>query len=145
MAGECGLREGEIAAMRRSWVDPNTGDVSIPISDGLWKPKTPEGARVVPVSMLSARAWESVLYFFKYETQVGVTTRTLRYRLTRMGRLANVDTFMHALRATAATNISTKVRGDIHALMTVMGWTKADVARLYLKRSAEYVKRALER
>jgi integrase len=48
LAGDLGMREGEIAHLRRCWVNFQKGHVVIPSKDGGWAPKTKWGARTIP-------------------------------------------------------------------------------------------------
>src|SRR3990172_6180375 len=66
LQAECGMRRGEVAALKKQWVSFAKGDISIPQQDGTWTPKYPASARLIPVSMLSSRTWEAVAYYFKY-------------------------------------------------------------------------------
>jgi integrase len=56
LAGDLGMREGEIAHMRRSWINSQKGHVVIPSKDANWTPKTKWGAGTLPAMKMSERA-----------------------------------------------------------------------------------------
>ena len=68
LAGDLGMREGEIAHLRRSWINFQREQVIIPSKDENWTPKTKWGARTIPAMKMSPRAWDAIkAYFTTYE------------------------------------------------------------------------------
>jgi integrase len=146
LAGEFGMREGEISHMRRSWINFQKGHIIIPSKDEDWTPKTKWGARTIPALKMSRRAWDAVrAYFTTYETMDAhrVTVyRTVDRVASRAGLKKRV--YPHSLRATAATRVAYKIKNP-QVLCDVFGWGQLAIAQYYIRRAGGMAEEELER
>ena len=146
LAGDLGLREGEIAHMNRKWLNFQKGQIVIPSLDRDWSPKTRWGARTIPASRMSRRAWEATRdYFTAYESMDAhrVTIYRIVERIaSRSGLKSRV--YPHSLRATAATNLAYKVTNP-QVLCDLFGWGQLAIAQYYIRRAGGMAEEELER
>ena len=137
LAGELGLREGEIAALRSSWINFQRGHIIIPSkSEQGWTPKRPDSARTIPVLKLSPRAWEAIRAYFTAHSTLDMTRMTV-YRI--VGKVAfrselKKGVYPHALRATAATKIAYRIHNPV-ILCDIFGWKQLSMAEFYIRRA----------
>lgn len=146
LAGELGMREGEIAHLKRSWVNFQKGHIIIPSKDGEWSPKTKWGARTIPASKMSPRAWDAIRSYFTTYDALGVhrvtVYRIVRRVASRSGLTAKV--YPHSLRATAATRIAYRIKNP-QVLCDLFGWGQLSIAQYYIRRAGGLAEEELER
>ena len=146
LAGDLGMREGEIAHIRRSWVNFQKGHIVIPSKDEDWSPKTKWGARTIPASKMSPRAWDAIkAYFTTYEGMDvhRVTVYRIVARVASRSKLT-AKIYPHSLRATAATRIAYKIKNP-QVLCDVFGWGQLAIAQYYIRRAGGLAEEELER
>ena len=137
LAGELGLREGEIAALQSSWLNFQRGHIIIPSkTDQGWTPKRPDSARTIPALKISPRAWEAVRTYFTAHTSLDMTRMTV-YRIVQKV-VSRTDlkkrVYPHSLRATAATKLAYKVHNPL-ILCDIFGWKQLSMAEYYIRRA----------
>jgi integrase len=146
LAGDLGMREGEIAHVRKSWVNFQRGHVVIPSNDEGWTPKTKWGARTIPASKISPRAWEAMKsYFTTYEALDlhRVTVYRIVNRVASRSKLT-AKVYPHSLRATAATRIAYRIKNP-QVLCDIFGWGQLAIAQYYIRRAGGLAEEELER
>lgn len=146
LAGDLGMREGEIAHMRRSWINFQKGQVIIPSKDGEWSPKTKWGERTIPASKMSPRAWDAIkAYFTTYEAMDAhrVTIYRTVYRVASKAGLTK-RVYPHSLRATAATRLAYRIKNP-QVLCDIFGWGQLAIAQYYIRRAGGMAEEELER
>jgi len=146
LAGDLGMREGEIAHMRRSWTNFQRGQVVIPSKDGEWSPKTRWGARTIPALKMSGRAWDVIkAYFTTYEglDVHRVTVYRIVNRVASRSKLT-AKVYPHSLRATAATRIAYRIKNP-QVLCDIFGWGQLAIAQYYIRRAGDMAEEELER
>jgi len=146
LAGDLGMREGEIAHLSREWLNFQKGHIVIPSNDQDWSPKTKWGARTIPASKMSHRAWEAARdYFTAYESMDvhrATVYRTVERVASRSGLKSRV--YPHALRATAATRLAYKIKNP-QVLCDLFGWGDLKIAQYYIRRSGGLAEEELEK
>lgn len=144
---ELGMREGEVAHLRKTWLDYVAKEVKIPAEDEGWTPKTDMASRVIPAELISERAWEIVSSYLKVAERINKTEHTVYNRVRKVAAIAGIShrVFPHSLRATAGTRIGELLSGDVIALCAIMGWKKLSTGDHYVRKSGTYARRALAR
>ena len=147
-AGDLGLRESEIAHFKKSWVDFQSGSITIPSSQpcgcahcskqGGWKPKTRAGARTIPARELSPRAFEAIRLYCTANEELGIHRNTVWREVRRAAQAAGLEfeVYPHALRATAATEAAYSISSP-WVLCDLFGWSSITTALYYIRRSGE--------
>ncbi len=137
LAGELGLREGEIAALQSSWINFQRGHIVIPSkTDQGWTPKRPDSARTIPALKMSPRAWEAIRTYFTAHRTLDMTRMTV-YRIVQkvaIRSLLRKKVYPHSLRATAATKLAYKVYNPL-ILCDIFGWKQLAMAEFYIRRA----------
>lgn len=154
-AGQLGLRIGEIAHLRKSWLDFQDDRVQIPsrmectcfdcrTRDELWLPKTKAGARGIPFKFFPVTREVLKAYFGAYD-DVGKTRRALQLKLKRIAKRAGLTkkVYPHALRSTAAMMFA-NAGLSAQALCEVMGWEDLRTAQAYIARSGRTAAKEIE-
>jgi len=141
---EAGLRIGELAHLRRSWLDKD-GAISIPdrqscncgectrLKAGYWAPKTKAGIRSIPLKPALARELKE--YLASHPEGFGLSRVALWTKLKTIAKRAQVaSVFPHSLRATCATRLAEE---GISAatLQYLMGWSSLNSADAYIRSS----------
>lgn len=126
-----GMRAGEFAHMKESWIDWQKGTIHIPRQEGIWKPKTRSGAREIPMVFEVKR----VLYdYFQKHKEIGMNRVTLFRIVRRVGKRLRPfkKVYPHSLRATFASMMASQgmPASDMQA---IMGWSKLETANNYVK------------
>lgn len=137
LAGELGLREGEISAMTSSWINFQRGHIIIPSkSEQGWTPKRPDSARTIPALKLSQRAWEAVRTYFTAHDSLDITRMTVYRIVIKVASRSSLKkrVYPHSLRATAATRIAYKVHNPI-VLCDLFGWKQLSMGEHYIRRA----------
>jgi len=145
LAGEAGMRAGEIAHMKALWVDGQSKKIIIPYEQGGWKVKTPNSARPIPYRKLR-RLLEIVPRFFSVFDEVGLTRQGVNFIIHSVVKRTTIKrrVYPHALRSTAAQRFADAGVGE-QSLCALMGWMDIRTARKYIKRSGINVERELDR
>lgn len=140
-----GLRVGEVARLRKDWVNFQAQELRIPAVDGAWTPKTKAGTRTVPYGW-SPFTSESVGRYFSAENDVGLSEVTIWRRVRKIAEAGGLTkrVYPHSLRATAATQFASMGLGEAE-LCAVMGWENLKTAAHYVRVGGVRVKDALER
>lgn len=138
----CGLRAGEVAHLKASWVTP-TGNLKIPAGQscdctdckkrkkpGHWQPKTKSGIRELTICQT---LYDDLIPFLK-QTPDGLScARVTVYHIIKaiLKRSGMKTAYPHALRA---TNFNIMVSGGITApeLAAWAGWNNLSVAQNYI-------------
>lgn len=168
-----GLREGEVAHMKRSWINFKRKEINIPAHDPCscnyccerwrknykknkqkfskenvaktrWVPKTNAGARTIPYGFNPL--FENIIneFFQKYECWPFNVSRIFK-RIKALGILAGIPNLHpHALRSTAATRFANDGMTE-QPLMKIMGWDSEEMARFYVNKAQIKVQEHLER
>jgi len=148
LSGYEGMREGEIAHMERGWIDFQKEEITVPSEqpcraikgkpcsecikkrDGIWKPKTLEGARVIPIRI---QAKDVISRYFNAFRRVGCTRQTVYNHITDVAKRVKLakKVYPHSLRSTSAslwglTGISAP------SLCKIMGWKNITSALPYV-------------
>ena len=137
LAGELGLREGEIAALQSSWLNFQRGHIIIPSkTDQGWTPKRPDSARTIPALKISPRAWEAIRTFFTAHSSLDMTRMTVYRIVQKVVARTDLKTrvYPHSLRATAATRLAYKVHNPL-ILCDIFGWKQLSMAEYYIRRA----------
>jgi len=135
LAGDLGMREGEIAHMQRPWLNFQKGHIVIPSKDkGGWIPKTKLGARTIPALKISRRAWDAVRAFFTTYVRLGIHRVTVYRIVQRVAERSEVEAklYPHALRATAATRLAYRIKNP-QILCDLFGWGQLKIAHYYIR------------
>lgn len=170
--GRLGMRAGEIAHARESWVDWDRMQIEIPrhepcscgycrdqaqqaveycpeksLDDEMgerWKPKTANSARAIPFDF--DHFVEAVMKTFFDEHDAFPHARvSINRRVDRVAEAAGVDPYSvypHALRATAATFHAYK-GVSAPALQSLLGWNQLSTAQKYIRLSGSATADAL--
>jgi integrase len=147
LAGELGLREGEISAMRSTWINFQRGHIVIPSKSELgWTPKRPDSARTIPALKISPRSWEAVRNYFTAHPSLDITRMTVYRIVVKVAARTSLKqrVYPHALRATAATKLAYKVHNPV-VLCDVFGWKQLKMAEHYIRRAGGRTELELER
>jgi integrase len=147
VAGNLGLREGEISAMRSSWINFQRGHIIIPSESGQgWTPKRPDSSRTIPALSMSQRAWEAARNYFTAHPSLDITRMTVYRIVVKVAELSGLKkaVYPHSLRATAATRLAYKVHNHI-ILCDIFGWKQLSVGKYYIKRSGGRAEIEIER
>jgi integrase len=131
-AAQLGMRAGEIAALRKSWVDFQRQAIRIPYKDEGWQAKTKAAARVIPFGRMR-RAPRILQEFFDYHDEFGHDRFFIWHRVLSWGKKAGLTRpiFPHALRATAAFQFA-EAGLSAQALRQIMGWSDLRTAQSYI-------------
>lgn len=146
LAGDLGMREGEIAHMNRKWLNFPKGHIVIPSNDRDWSPKTRWGARTIPAASMSRRAWEATRDYFTAFEALGVHRATVYRTVERIASRSGLKSriYPHALRATAATRLAYKVRNP-QILCDLFGWGDIKIGQYYIRRGGGLAEEELEK
>lgn len=162
-----GMRISELIHMRRSWIDWKMGLIRIPKEQscgcvfcerelrnvkgqitkpsGVWRPKTPEAVRPIPI----VSEVEGILREFlsKHEEVMDIipSRGAAYYRLRWIAKRTDIghQVFPHACRGTFATLLARKGFNSFE-LMSIMGWKSIKTAEAYIKLSGAAVKQAFK-
>jgi len=147
LAGDLGLSEGEISALRSPWINFQRGHIIIPSkSEQGWTPKRPDSARTIPALKMSPRAWEAIRTYFTAHPSLDMTRMTV-YRIVQKVALRSDlkrKVYPHSLRATAATRIAYKVTNPV-VLCDLFGWKQLKMAEYYIRRAGGRTELELDR
>ena len=167
--GVLGLREGELAHLKESWIDFDREEQTIPVHEPCsctyctnkikkklkrevtpeevkkeyWHPKSKNGARTI---------------YFGYHPEIKEVLKemmdkyhgcpyspiAISHRITRLGELINLKTYPQALRSTAATRFSHHGISS-GSLKSVMGWKHIDMAEHYIASSGVMARKELKK
>lgn len=155
LAGQLGLRIGEISHLSKSWLDFQDDRITIPSSmpcdcfecaaqGGQWQPKTAAGNRSIPFKFFPITREVLKGYFGAYD-KVGQSRRALQLKLKRIAKRTSLTkkVYPHALRSTAAmmfANAGLSAQG----LCEVMGWEGLRTAQSYIARSGRTAAKEIE-
>lgn len=140
-----GMRAGEVARLKKEWVNFQEQALRVPAIEGVWSPKSGAGARTVPYGW-SNFSREALGRFFTAENALKVSEVTVWRRVKKIAKAAGVEkrVYPHSLRATAATQFASMGLGEAE-LCAIMGWENLKTAAHYIKVAGVKVKEALER
>ena len=170
MAGMLGLRIGEIAHMKKSWIDFDRELITIPhhepcacsycitrmkkrmkrknippreVMGEQWRPKSEAGARTIYFGFDPEVKEVLKTIMIKYKQCPFIVT-TIYSRIRRLGKTTGLDVYPHALRATAGFKFAFD---GINAktLQTIMGWSNLLMADAYIRSSGAMAKKEIER
>lgn len=105
----------------------------LPISEGIWRPKTKNSNRKIPILMDEFKY--ELLHFFKNHDELGmirqqvgqiVKQRSLKYLHRHL--------YPHAIRATTAS-LWVDSGANVQELMKIMGWETMNTAQIYINAS----------
>lgn len=153
--GQLGLRVGELAHLNKAWLDFQDDRLTIPSSmecncrecqqrGGLWRVKTPAGARSISFRHFPTTREVLKSYFGAFD-EVGRSRRALQLKLKRIAKRTDLTKkiYPHALRSTAAmmfANAGLSAQG----LCEIMGWEDLRTAQAYIARSGRTAAREIE-
>ena len=145
LTAQLGLRKGEAAQVRDSWLDFQRKYIQIPEKDGDWTPKTPHAARRVYWKHLN-KAEKIIPDYFEFNSNIPIKAKSINYRVNKWARKADlkVNVYPHALRATAALKFAS-AGFSAQALRSIMGWADLETANKYISASSRAVEQDLER
>ena len=138
----CGLRAGEIAHLRASWITPE-GHLKIPREQpcscwdcdesshqGYWQPKTKAGARILPVPpQLYA---DLIAFLRKSPGGIELSRVNVYHHIKASLKTAGLsDSYPHSLRATCLTTLASHGM-SAPALAAFAGWGSLAVAQSYI-------------
>ncbi len=142
--GEGGFRANEFLHIRPAWLQD--GKVRIPLADPTngFTAKTKRGARAVPLWGLHRPAWDALTDHFTDHEALGFKYHALRLRTIAAGKRAGLEKHVtpHALRAYCATKWAYNF-GSPFLLMDLMGWTRPEVAIVYVRSTGRGLEDAL--
>ena len=147
LAGELGLREGEIAALQSTWINFQKGHIIIPSrSEQGWTPKREDSARTIPARSLSSRAWEAVRDFFTAHPSLDMIRMTVYRIVVKVAERSELKKkiYPHCLRATAATKLAYRIHNPI-VLCDIFGWKQLKMAENYIRRAGGRTELELDR
>jgi len=146
LAGDLGMREGEIALVRRSWINFQRGQVVIPSKDVNWTPRTKWGARTIPAMKMSGRAWDAIKAYFATYEGIDAHRVTIYRTVDRVASRAGLTkrVYPHSLRATAATRVAYRIKNP-QVLCDIFGWGQLAIAQYYIRRAGGMAEEELER
>jgi integrase len=138
----CGLRSGEIAHLKASWVTPE-GYLKIPREQpcncwecansphpGHWQPKTKAGARTLPIVQ---QLYPDLMGFLKKSPDgFGLTRVNVYHHIKAILRKAGLpNSYPHSLRATCFSILAASGM-SAPALAAFAGWSNLAVAQVYI-------------
>lgn len=162
-----GMRISELIHLRRDWIDWELGFIRIPgeqrcgcvfcerelrnVKDqitkpsGIWRPKTPEAVRPIPIVPEIEEILREFLSKHEEVLKLIPSRGAAYYRLRWIAKRANIGhpVFPHAARGTFATLLARK-GFNAFELMRIMGWKSIKTAEDYIKLSGAAVKRAFK-
>lgn len=145
LLGALGLRAGEAAHLKASWIDEQASLIRVPEAEDSWTPKTENSARAIPFGSM-ARAGEIISSFFSSQDslkmgRVGIYKR-IRRIAERCPRIQKQIT-PHSLRATSAFQLA-EAGFSSQALRQFFGWSKLSTAESYIIRAGTAAQKELE-
>jgi len=128
LAGGLGLRAGEIANLKKSWIDFQSSKIRIPKRDGSFKAKTKNSARTIFYGA-QPQSKAVIEYYFALNERIGLTRESVYRKIRRIATRAGLTKKVtpHSLRATAALQFA-EAGLSAQALREVMGWSKLETA-----------------
>jgi len=143
LAGEAGLRAGEIAHLNKTWIDFQDKKIKIPNQQGQWKPKTKKSQRTIPYRH-NTRLDTLITKYFTTHEQIGTTRQTINRTIKRIAKQASIphNVYPHALRSTAAQRFA-DAGLDTQNLRSIMGWAQLQTAEAYVEASGRKAEQAL--
>lgn len=144
LCGGLGMRAGEVANMRSSWIDWQSNKINIPSSEGSWTPKTKSSARSIPYRSME-RAKVIISHYFALNDTLQMKRCAIYLRIQRIAKRTKImkKVTPHTLRATAAFCYA-EAGLSAQALRQVFGWTKLETAEHYIARTGRAAERELE-
>jgi len=132
LAGNLGLRAGEVAHLKKTWIDWQREQIIIPRQQGDWKPKTKSSARVIPFRQ-SPTARTVIRAYFALNDSIGLTRQSIHKKIIKIARRTSIKKKIgpHSLRASAAYMFAS-AGFSAQALRQLMGWSKLDTAEHYI-------------
>ncbi len=140
LAGNLGLKAGEVAHLKKSWINRQREQIIIPHRQGDWKPKTKQGARAIPFGKMK-REKAVIIGYFALNGEIGITRQQIHNKIKQIASRTNIVKKInpYTLRASAAYMFA-EAGFSAQALRQLMGWSKLDTAEHYIIQSG----RALE-
>ena len=162
-----GMRVSELIHMRKSWVDKILGLIRIPKNQacscsqcerelrnkkdeitkpsGLWKPKTFEAVRSIPIVEEVQPVLDKFFSTHKTVMEYVPSRGSAYYYVRKVARRAKVQhlVFPHVMRGTFATLLARK-GFNAFEIKDTMGWKSIKTAEEYIKLSGAAVKKAFE-
>ena len=138
----CGLRSGEVAHLRASWITPE-GHLKVPREQpcncwecsqskhsGHWQPKTKAGARTLPIP---PQLYPDLMAFLKKSPEgCGLTRVNVYHHIKHSLKVAGLsNSYPHSLRATCLTILAANGM-SAPALAAFAGWGNLAVAQSYI-------------
>lgn len=145
LLGALGLRAGEVAHLRATWIDWQSSIIRIPENEGDWTPKTRYGIRAIPFGSMS-QARDIISHFFALNDSLNLGRVGIWKRIRRIAkRVPEVKKQVtpHALRATAAFQLA-EAGFSSQALRQFFGWSRLSTAEVYILRSGQAAIKELE-
>lgn len=162
-----GMRVSEFIHMKKSWIDKDRGLIRIPKNQpcscnsckrelknkkgeitkpsGLWKPKTVEAIRPIPIVSEVQPILEKFFSTHKAVMELVPSRGSAYYDVRKIARRTDVKhlVFPHVMRGTFATLLATK-EFNAFEIKTIMGWKSIKTAEEYIKLSGGAVKKAFK-
>ncbi len=113
------------------------------VSKEYWQPKSEAGARIIPFGFSQEIEWVLKEVMSKY-TKCPYTTKNVNLRIKNLGRVAGIDVYPHALRATAATKLAWDGLPS-KALQVFGGWEDMRTVEKYIAKSGVLAQKAMEK
>lgn len=127
-----GMRASEFAHMRSDWVDWQSEEVRVPMSDGDWSPKTHHAARTIPIR--DPDTIRVMREYFKRNEAVGVTRKAIYERVVKVANQTEIPKKItpHVLRHTYGTMIARK-GATAQYIRQTMGHADLSSANAYIR------------
>ncbi len=138
-----GLRVSELTHLKRTWINGEELTLTVPPKqncscwecshnkNGIWKPKTKQGARSIRIHPLFLPI---LIEFLGYYDGLDLTRQRVWQRLKILAKSAIIrhNTYPHGLRATCASNLA---HDNISSpgLQYILGWARLSSAESYVR------------
>ena len=121
----------------KSWYKQTASDFfylkrnnNLPVSEGLWRPKSKKAARKIPILMDEFKY--ELLHFFKHNDSLGLIRQQVGEIVKRKSNsIIHRHLYPHAIRATTAS-LWVDSGANVQELMKIMGWETMNTAQIYV-------------
>jgi len=137
-----GMRVSEFSHFKAGWIKwqnniiqiPSQMPCSCPECRGSWKPKSKNGARIIPI--IDERLRAVLRNYFTLYDDIKMHRSTIFRKVREIASRTDIKNkvYPHSLRATFATMLAYK-GVSAGTLMTVLGWGRIDTAQHYIQKS----------
>jgi len=154
-----GMRVGEFIHLNRDWIDFKAHHIRIPGSmpcqcksckighpTGVWKPKTTQGARVIPIAPEVLSELKEYFRTFKSVMEMIPSRGSAHYHLKMAAKRAGIThpVFPHALRGTFASLLAQK-GFDPFEIKEIMGWKSVEMASSYVRLFGDHIQKVFDK